>query len=315
MKKFALIGAAGYVAKRHMKAILETKNRLEVIVDPSDSVGIIDSYFPEAKYYSEFKNFEDYLEGQNDVRGAIDIVSVCSPNYMHEAHCRSGLLNNADVICEKPIVLNPQDLERLQKVETETGRKIFNILQLRLHDSIRQLKNRVSYSDRDNYEIDLTYITSRGPWYQSSWKGDVLKSGGISTNIGVHFFDMLIWVFGKVKKSTVHLHDDYRSAGCLELEKANIRWLLSIRKEDLPTKYLQAGKSVFRSITVDEENIEFSEGFSELHTDSYRDILYHQGFGTDEVKDVIQLVHDIRNTKPIGLKGDFHPFLSVQNVF
>ena len=309
MKKFALIGAAGYVAKRHMKAILETKNRLEVIVDPSDSVGVIDSFFPEAKYYPEFKKFECYLKAQKDMVESIDVVSVCSPNYMHEAHCTSGLLNNADVICEKPIVLNPQELERLQKVELETGRKIYSILQLRLHDSIRELKEKVSQSTQSNYEIDLTYITSRGPWYQSSWKGDVLKSGGISTNIGVHFFDMLIWIFGKVKKSTVHIHDDYRSAGYLELERANIRWLLSIRKEDLPITHLQTGKSVFRSISVDDEDIEFSEGFSELHTESYRHILDQRGFGTEEVKDSILLVHQIRNTTPIGAKGDYHPMI------
>lgn len=292
-----------------MKAILETNNHLDAIVDPSDSVGIIDSYFPEAKYFSNFNQFEEYLNTSRTSTDSLDIISVCSPNYLHEEHCSVGLMNDTDIICEKPIVLEPSALDRLQIIELETGRKIYNILQLRLHRSIIELKEKVRASPQTNFDIDLTYITSRGPWYQCSWKGDTLKSGGISTNIGVHFFDMLIWIFGKVKNSTVHIHDNYRSAGRLELENANVRWLLSINKEDLPIEYLKSGKSVFRSISVDGESIEFSEGFSELHTDSYRHVFNQNGFGTEDVKDSIQLVHDIRNASPIGNRGDYHPFI------
>ncbi len=315
-KKFALIGAAGYIAPRHMKAIKDTGNDLVAAFDPNDSVGIMDSYFPNAAFFTEFERFDRHVEKLRRNGEKLDYVSICSPNYLHDAHMRFGLRSGADVICEKPIVLNPWNIDALQEIERETGHNIYTILQLRLHESIIALKNKVEAAPKDKiFDFDLTYQTSRGNWYYTSWKGDVSKSGGIATNIGVHFFDMLGWVFGNVKQNIVHIHTHDRAAGFLEFERARVRWFLSIEYDTIPEDVRATGKRTFRSMEVEGEQIEFSDGFTELHTNSYKDILSGGGFKIDASKQAIEIVHDIRTKDPIGLKGDYHPFarLSLKN--
>lgn len=306
---FALIGIAGYIAPRHMKAIKDTNNNLVAAVDKFDSVGIIDSYFPEADFFTEFERFDRHVDKLKRKGGPINYVSICSPNYLHDSHIRFGLKNNADVICEKPLVLNPWNIDSLAEFEKETGKKVYNILQLRLHPSIIALKEKIANTQRDTkYDLDLTYITSRGNWYYTSWKGDSSKSGGIATNIGVHFYDMLGFIFGKVQKNIVHLHTHDRAAGFLEFEKARVRWFLSINSETVPEELRAKGKKTYRSILLEGEEIEFSDGFTELHTESYKNILAGNGFGLDQARSSIQIVHDIRTQQPVGLKGDYHPF-------
>lgn len=308
MKNFALIGAAGYIAPRHMKAIKDTGNQLLAAYDKFDSVGVMDSYFPNADFFTEFERFDRHVEKIKRTERKIDYVSICSPNYLHDAHIRFGLRVGADVICEKPLVLNPWNIDALKEIEVETGKKVYNILQLRLHPSIIALKERIVNGPKDKiYDIDLAYITSRGNWYFTSWKGDVSKSGGIATNIGVHFYDMLTWVFGNVKQHLVHLHTHDRAAGYLELERARVRWFLSINADTLPDSVKARGGRTYRSLTMEGEEIEFSDGFTELHTHSYQHVLEGQGFGLEEAKSSIQLVHDIRYAEVIGLKGDYHP--------
>ncbi|MCL6103710.1 MAG: Gfo/Idh/MocA family oxidoreductase [Bacteroidetes bacterium] len=364
MKNFALIGAAGYIAPRHLKAIKETGNRLITAVDKFDSVGILDSYFPETSFFTEFERFDRHVEvlrakGTTGMTGTterggdgekerrrdeeieeatgtdvarnvsarnvsarnffppeeaeegrqVDYVSVCTPNYLHDAHIRFGLRVGADVICEKPLVLNPWNIEALAIIEKETGKKVFNILQLRLHPSIIALKKRISEGPKNKiYDLDLTYITSRGKWYYTSWKGDVSKSGGIATNIGVHFYDMLGWVFGEVKENIVHVASHDRVSGFLQFEKARVRYFLSINEETLPSAIRVAGKRTYRLLEMDGEEIEFSDGFTDLHTESYRQILQGNGFPLLEAMPSIRLVHNIRHAVPVGLKGDYHPF-------
>lgn len=309
-KNFALIGAAGFVAPRHMKAIKETGNTLLAAVDPFDSVGIIDSYFPEADFFTEFERFDRHIEKLKRYRGIrLDYVSVCSPNYLHDAHIRFGLRNGADVICEKPVVLNPWNLDLLRDVERETGRKVYSILQLRLHPNVIALKKKVDEGPKDKiYDIDLCYITSRGKWFYISWKGDVTKSGGIATDIGIHFHDMLGWIFGKVKKLVVHIHTHDRVAGYMELERARVRWFMSINYNTLPREVREKGMRTYRSLMIESEEFEFSGGFTDLHTDNYRLILEGKGYGLDDVQQSIDITYRIRNTKPLGLKGDYHPF-------
>ena len=308
MKNFALIGIGGYVAPRHLKAISETNNKLVASYDKSDSVGIIDRYFPQASFFTEQELFDRHCSKLKGTPQQLDYVSVCTPNYLHDAHTRYGLRLGADVICEKPMVLNPWNIDALSEIERETGNKIYNILQLRLHPAIIELKRKAEQAkSTKKYEIDLSYITSRGNWYYTSWKGDIRKSGGIATNIGVHFYDMLVWVFGNVKQNIVHIHSHDRAAGFLELENANVRYFMSINSEHLPEIALKNNKTTYRSILVDGEEFEFSEGFTDLHTDSYQKILSGEGFGLEDVRPCIQLVHDIRHLAPIGLKGDYHP--------
>ena len=312
-KNFALIGAAGYIAARHLKAIKDTGNTLVAALDKFDSVGIIDSYFPEADFFVEFERFDRYIDKVRRNNIKIDYVSVCTPNYLHDAHIRFGLRIGSDVICEKPLVLNPKNIEGLEIIEKETGNKIYNILQLRLHPAIIALKEKVSRAPADKiYEFDLTYITSRGHWYYTSWKGDESKSGGIATNIGVHFYDMLSWIFGEVKQNIVHLHTHDRAAGLLEFERARVRWFLSINADTLPSSMKKEGKRTFRSMVIDGEEIEFSDGFADLHTKSYENILNGSGFGLLEALPSIKIVHEIRHQIPIGLKGDYHPFASLK---
>ncbi len=310
-KNFALIGAAGYVAPRHMKAIKETGNELVAALDPFDSVGIIDSFFPHADFFTEPERFDRHLDKlRRKESGKVDYVSICSPNYLHDAHIRLALRNRAHAICEKPLVLNPWNLNGLEEIEKESGKRIFNILQLRLHPSIIALKKQIASQPADKiYDIDLTYITSRGKWYFYSWKGAVAKSGGLVTNIGIHFFDMLSWIFGEVQENSVHLYQENKAAGFLQLKQARVRWFLSLDRNDLPQKAAENGLPTYRSITVNGEEIEFSGGFTGLHTESYRQILAGNGFGTKEARNSIEIVHNIRTQKPSGLTGDYHPFL------
>jgi UDP-N-acetyl-2-amino-2-deoxyglucuronate dehydrogenase len=298
MKNFALIGAAGYVAPRHMKAIKETGNNLVAALDKHDNVGILDSYFPNADFFTEFERFDRHLDKLKRKGQNVDYVSICSPNYLHDSHIRFALKHGADAICEKPLVLNPWNLDALAEIEKETGKKIYTILQLRLHPTIIALREKILNGPKDKiYDVDLRYITARGNWYHISWKGDVSKSGGIATNIGIHFFDMLIWVFGLVKKTEVRVQEKDHAKGYLELERARVKWFLSVEDDHIPEGVKASGKRTFRSLTIENEDIEFSEGFSDLHTLSYEEILKGNGFGIDVAKPSIQIAHDIRNDK------------------
>lgn len=309
--KFALIGAAGYIAPRHMKAIRETGNTLVAALDKNDSVGIIDNYFPEADFFIEPERFDRHLDKlRRDRDKKVDYVSICSPNFLHDAHIRLAIRNEAHAICEKPIVLNPWNVETLSELEQETGKRIFTILQLRHHDAITRLKNKVQSEKSEKiYDIDLTYITGRGKWYQFSWKGDMSKSGGIATNIGIHFFDMLVWIFGEMVHSEVHLSTPQKAAGYLELKNARVRWFLSVDANDVPEQLKAEGKRTFRSITVEKEKIEFSEGFTDLHTVSYEKILGGEGFRISEAMKSVIIAHRIRNDQVILPQGEYHPFL------
>ncbi len=311
MKNFALIGAAGYIAPRHMKAIKETDNDLIAALDKNDSVGIIDSYFPDADFFTEFERFDRHISKLKfDKNVSVDYVSICTPNYLHDAHIRFALRQGAEAICEKPLVLNPWNIDALSKIEKETEKKIYTILQLRFHPSIIALKDKIDNGPKDKiYDIDLTYLTSRGHWYYTSWKGDMTKSGGVATNIGVHFFDMLSWIFGDLKQNIVHVNSHDRSAGYLEFERARVRWFLSINYDVLPENIKAKGQRTYRSITVEGQELEFSGGFTDLHTHSYKNILEGNGYGIEASRQAIEIVHQIRNTKGIGEKGDFHPFV------
>ncbi len=305
---FALVGAAGYIAPRHMKAILETGNKLVAAYDKNDSVGIIDSFFPNADFFTEFERFDRHLEKLKRKKNQIDFLSICSPNYLHDSHIRFGLRLGAQVICEKPLVLNPWNIEGLKEIEEETGCKVNSILQLRLHPKVIEMKAKLqSTQPSKKVDVDLVYITSRGKWYYTSWKGDVHKSGGIATNIGVHFYDLLGFLFGSVQQNIVHVQTHDRVAGFLELENARVRYFLSINEETLPDHVKATGKKTYRSLLLDGEEFEFSEGFGDLHTSSYQEILQGKGFGLDEVRMSIETVHKIRSSNAVGLKGDYHP--------
>jgi len=310
MKNFAMIGAAGYIAPRHMKAIKDTGNDLVAALDNLDSVGIIDSYFPGASFFTEFERFDRHIDKLKRQGHILDYVSICSPNYLHDAHIRFALRHGADAICEKPLVLNPWNMDALSVIEQETGHKIYNILQLRVHPSIIALKEKIAKGPKDKiYDVDLTYLTSRGSWYYTSWKGDITKSGGIATNIGVHFFDMLSWIFGDLKQNTVHINTHDRSGGYLEFEKARVRWFLSINYDLLPEAIMKKGQRTYRSITIEGEELEFSEGFTDLHTLSYEEIIKGNGYGLEAPRQAIEIVHAIRHAVPVGAKGEFHPLV------
>ena len=304
------MGAAGYIAPRHLKAIKDTNNNLIAALDKFDSVGIMDRYFPNANFFTEFERFDRHIEKlKRNEAIALDYVSICTPNYLHDSHIRMALRSGAHAICEKPIVLNPWNIDALEAIEKESEGNINTILQLRLHTAIIALKKKVDATPKNGkYEIDLTYITSRGKWYDASWKGESSKSGGIATNIGVHFYDMLSWIFGSVQENVVHLRTPHKAAGYLEFENARVRWFLSIDAEDLPKEVKEKQQRTFRAITIDREELEFSDGFTELHTISYQKILQHQGFGLAEVRPSIEIVHDIRNADIENL-GYKHPFL------
>lgn len=312
MKNFALIGVGGYIAPRHLRAIKDTGNVLQAAYDRFDSVGIMDSYFPDAAFFTEQELFDRHCSRLKGSDRRIEMLSVCTPNYLHDAHVRYGLRLGADVICEKPLVLNPYNVDALMKVEEETGHKAYNILQLRLHPSIAALKKKIDAGPADKvYDVDLTYITARGNWYYASWKGDEHKSGGVATNIGVHFYDMLQWIFGPVSENIVHVKSHDRVAGFLGLKMARVRYFLSINPCTLPPDAVQGEKRTYRTITIDGEKFEFSSGFTELHTESYRRILCGEGFRISEARNCIEIVSTIRNTAPIGLKGDYHPLAAL----
>ncbi len=309
-KNFGIIGVAGYIAVRHLHAIKETGNNLLASLDKFDSVGRIDSYFPESDFFVEFERFDRHFDKLKRTGTKIDYVSICSPNYLHDSHIRFALRHQAEAICEKPIVLNPWNVDALQEIENETGRKIYTVLQLRLHPKILELREKIRNGPKGKiYDIDMTYVTSRGNWYSISWKGDIQKSGGVATNIGIHFFDMLSWIFGDTRKNIVHISEPHKAAGYLELENARVRWFLSLDYNDIPVLCKEAGKRTFRSITIDGEEIEFSEGFADLHTLTYKEILAGRGFGLKEARQSVETAYTIRNSKPVGLRGDYHPIL------
>ncbi len=309
-KKFALIGAAGYIAPRHLAAIRSVGGELVAAMDPNDSVGILDSYFPSAAFFTEFERFDRHLEKLKRRGEKVDYIVVCSPNYLHDAHCRFGLRYGADVICEKPIALNPWNLDGLLEIEKETGKKVYNILQLRLHEDILALKERVDALPSDtSHDIDLTYITSRGNWYYTSWKSDLEKSGGVATNIGIHFFDMLGWIFGNCKENKVYQHRHDRAAGLLVFDRAKVNWFLSINFDTLPDTIKEKGQRTYRCITVDDKELEFSNGFTELHSLSYKAIMSGSGFGLETTRSALELVYDIRNASIVSPDLNAHSFL------
>ena len=309
-KNFGMIGVAGYIAVRHLRAIKETGNNLLASLDKFDSVGLIDSFFPESDFFVEFERFDRHIDKLKRNGTKIDYVSICSPNYLHDSHIRFALRHHAEAICEKPIVLNPWNIDALQEIENETGHKIYTILQLRLHPKIIELREKILNGPKGKiYDIDMSYITSRGNWYYISWKGDIQKSGGVATNIGIHFFDMLSWIFGDVKNNVVHLSEPDKAAGYLELENARVRWFLSIDYNDIPDSVKKTGKRTFRSITVEGEEIEFSEGFADLHTQTYKEILAGKGFGLKDARQSVDIAYTIRNAKAVGLHGEYHPIL------
>lgn len=312
IKNVALIGAAGYIAPRHMKAIKDTGNELVAAFDPNDSVGIIDSYFPDAAFFTEFERFDRYLDKlrRSKVAKQVDCVAICSPNYLHDSHIRFALRSGADAICEKPLVVNLWNLDALKEIEEDSGRKVHTILQLRLHPAVIALREQLLAQPRSRKcEVDLTYVTARGRWYLQSWKGDPKKSGGVACNIGVHFYDMLHFLFGNLQECVVHRHSDTNAAGYLEYENARVRWFLSVDLNDVPGPVRERGQRTFRSMTVDGAEFEFSDGFTELHTRSYEQILAGRGFGLDDSRAAIETVAKIRSSDPIGPKGDYHPFL------
>ena len=308
MAKFIMVGVAGYIAPRHLKAIKDTGNTLVGACDRFDSVGILDKYFPNCAFFTEFGIFDRFCYKQLLEEKPIDWMTICTPNYTHDSYIRFGLRLGCDVICEKPLVLNPYNVDALEPIEAASGHKVYSILQLRLHPSIVALKKMVEEGPADKvYDIDLTYVTSRGNWYYTSWKGDLHKSGGVATNIGVHFYDMLQWIFGPVEENIVHVMSFDRVAGYLGLKRARVRYFLSINAECLPWEEAEAGKRVCRRLVIDGKEFEFSEGFTDLHTESYRRILSNEGFGLQDVRPCIEIVSQIRNAKPVGLKGDYHP--------
>jgi UDP-N-acetyl-2-amino-2-deoxyglucuronate dehydrogenase len=312
LKRFALIGAAGYIAPRHMRAIKDTANELVSAYDINDSVGIIDNLSPQSEFFTEFERFIEHAwQLKRDPATALDYVAVCSPNYLHHSHIAAGLRLGCDVICEKPLVPTPAILDELAQVERETGKRVYNILQLRHHQAILDLKEKVAREARDGkYDVELTYITSRGKWYMESWKGDPRKSYGVATNIGVHFYDMLHFIFGKLQRNVVHYANDYKAAGYLEYEKARVRWFLSIDADDLPES-VKGKKPTYRSITVDGDEIEFSEGFTDLHTTSYREILAGRGYGIEDARHCVETVNTIRSSVIVTPQNDEgHPFLA-----
>lgn len=312
MKNFALIGAAGYIAPRHMQAIAATGNRLVAAMDPNDSVGILDSHFPQADFFTEFERFDRHVDKlrRANHENRIDYVSICSPNYLHDSHVRYALRAGADAICEKPLVLNPWNIDGLLEIERDTGRRVHTILQLRLHPAIQALREQIRAAGRNTkHDVDLTYITARGQWYLRSWKGDVRKSGGIATNIGIHFFDMLHFVFGNLQENIVHLSTPQKAAGYLEYENARVRWFLSVDVNDVPEAVRETGQRTWRSITVDGSEIEFSGGFTDLHQRSYEEILAGRGFGLEENRCAITTVAAIRNASIAPSRGEHHPML------
>ncbi len=316
-KNFAITGVGGYIAPRHLKAIKDTGNRLVAAVDPNDSVGILDRYFTDVKFFTEFERFDRHIDKLRrlDSGQEVHYLSICSPNYLHDAHCRFALRIGADAICEKPLVLNPWNIDALLELEQESGRRVWTILQLRVHPALIALREKLLKEPKSKkHDVVLTYCTSRGNWYLVSWKGNLERSGGLATNIGIHFFDLLIWLFGPVQENQVHVANSKKTAGFMELEHARVKWFLSIDRDDLPQSSLDAGQPTYRSITIDGSEVEFSEGFTELHTEVYKKTLAGQGFGLEDTRASIALAHDIRLATPIGITGDSHDLLKTTQL-
>ena len=311
MKNFAITGVAGYIAPRHLQAIKDTGNTLVAAIDPHDSVGILDKYFPDVSYFTEFERFDRHLEKlrREKNQDKIDYLSICSPNNLHDAHIRLALRVGANVICEKPLVLNPWNLDALQELENETSTQVYTVLQLRVHPALIELKQKLEQKKLKNkHDVVLTYITSRGLWYYFSWKGMIERSGGIATNIGIHFFDMLMWLFGDAQSSILHLKSEKRASGFIELQNANVKWFLSTDKSDLPAEAHKKGLTTYRSITVDGEEIQFSDGFTDLHTRVYEETLKGNGFGIEEARPSIVLARKIRSAETMNVLDNIHPF-------
>jgi UDP-N-acetyl-2-amino-2-deoxyglucuronate dehydrogenase len=316
LKNFALIGAAGYIAPRHLKAIHDTGNRLVAAIDPNDSVGVLDRYFPNARFFTEIERFDRFLERMRREKSAdrIDYLSICSPNYLHDAHVRLGLRVRADVICEKPLTITPWNIDALAELEKEYGKKVYTVLQLRLLPQLVELKRKLAAGPRKRARVNLSYITRRGPWYQVSWKGDVQKSGGVAMNIGIHFFDLVLWLFGSCRRSELHLQAEDKMAGMLELEHADVTWFLSIDAADLPAGSLDKGEPAFRSLTMDGQELEFSSGFTDVHTEVYRDVLAGRGFGLADARPAVELVHALRTAHVVEHPSLAHPALPSARV-
>ncbi len=315
--QYALIGAAGFVASRHLNAVREVGGNLIAAVDPHDSVGVLDRYFPEAKFFTEIERFDRYLEKRrrSDSDAPADYVSICSPNYLHDAHVRLALRLRAHAICEKPLVINPWNLDQLTDLEQEQDRRVFTVLQLRSHPGVKALReSMLAESNRQQRRICLTYVTRRGPWYHTSWKGSEEKSGGLAMNIGIHFFDLLLWIFGSMQRSVVHCSTQSKMSGTLDLEWAQVSWFLSVDERDLPAEARSKGQHAYRSIKMDDEEVDLSEGFSDLHTEVYRDILDGRGFGIQDARPSIDLVYNIRNSREDPHNGSAHPFLQPGGV-
>ncbi len=310
---FALIGASGFVAPRHLRAIRDIGGNLLAALDPHDSAGVLDAFFPDAAFFTEFERFDRYIDKLRRQGNGPDYISICSPNYLHDAHVRFALRNHAHVVCEKPLVLNPWNLEILAELEKEYQRKIYTILQLRLHPAVRAWKEKWESTKNINHktEVTLTYITSRGKWYFASWKGDDSKSGGVATNIGIHFFDMLLWIFGRVESSKVYQRSHDRASGYLELEHARVKWFLSISEDCLPQTTKESGTKSYRSLQSNGEEIHFSDGFTDLHTVSYSNILHGEGYGISEARPSIELVHQVRTQALSDLDEHAHPLTQI----
>ncbi len=312
MANFAITGVAGYISPRHLKAISATGNKIIAAMDPHDAVGILDTYAPEARFFPEPERFDRHVEklrrkGEKD---RVHWFTICSPNYLHDAHIRMAFRVGANAICEKPLVLNPWNLDALAELEEETGQRVFSVLQLRLHPAIIALKERIDKElSKGKYEINLTYITPRGPWYLSSWKGNLERSGGLTTNIGIHFFDMLIWIFGPVEGMELHLSEPTRTSGYLELERAKVKWFLSIDRRDSPNFTGADSLCTHRSIIINGEELDFTSGFTDLHTALYEKTLAGEGFGIEDSRPSIRLIHDIRTAKTIGITGNSHEYV------
>ncbi len=309
MKNFALIGVGGYIAPRHFEAINDTGNRTVIANDVNDSVGILDRYSQDVEFYTNFNLFADKINSFKGTDKNIDYISICSPNFMHKSHIKFGLEKGCDVICEKPLVLNESDIDELVQLEKKLGKKVYTVLQLRVHESIKMLKEKIDSDPNANYDVELTYITSRGPWYHQSWKGDTEKSGGLPTNIGVHFFDMLYWLFGDVKKNELHVSNNTLASGYLEYEKAKVKWILSVDKNYLPQSAIEKNNSTFRSIKLSGEEIEFSGGFTDLHTKVYQHVLDGKGYGLEDARVAVRLVEKLRSAIPMGVQNYSHQML------
>ncbi|MDP7319727.1 MAG: Gfo/Idh/MocA family oxidoreductase [Bacteriovoracaceae bacterium] len=309
MKNFAILGVGGYIAPRHIQAINDTGNKTVAAMDVNDSVGILDRYTQDVAFFTDFERFESYVESLKGTNKQVDYVSICSPNYLHGSHMKFGLRMGCDVICEKPLVLKESEIDEVIAYEKKYGKKVSTVLQLRVHDSIIALKEKVDKTGEEKHEILLTYITSRGPWYHESWKGEEAKSGGLTSNIGIHFFDMLTWIFGDLKKNELHLANKYMTSGYMELEKANVRWMLSVDREYLPNSAVDKKMTTYRSITVDGDEIEFSGGFTDLHTKVYNQAVKGDGYGLEDARVAIRIVDELRGKEPLGVQEYSHPLI------